>query len=101
LSEQGFHTPDGPNGETIQAAAYCYAYKRLESMAIVDAFILHRHVDHMAEGGLRLGLWRNKPGTMNEPDRKKRIYECFRLADTQQWREAFNFALPVVGLSTW
>jgi Family of unknown function (DUF5722) len=30
LSEQGFHTPDGPDGEKIQAAAYCYAYKKIE-----------------------------------------------------------------------
>ncbi len=26
LSEQSFHTPDGPDGETIQTTAYCYAY---------------------------------------------------------------------------
>lgn len=101
LSEQGFHTPDGPEGESIQAAAYCYAYRRVESMSGIDAFILHRHVDHAGEGGLRLGLWRNKPGTVSEPGARKRIYDCFRLADTPQWREAFQFALPVVGLDKW
>lgn len=101
LSEQGFHTPDGPDGETLQAAAYCYAYKKVERLDGIDAFILHRHVDHAQEGGLRLGLWRNQPGTVSQPGAKKRIYECFRLADTPQWREAFSFALPVIGLKAW
>lgn len=101
LSEQGFHTPDGPDGETIQAAAFCYAYRRVEAIPGIDAFILHRHVDHAKEGGLRLGLWRNKAGSVAEPDTKKRIYECFRAADTPQWRQAFEFALPVVGLKSW
>lgn len=101
LSEQGFHTPKGPDGELIQAAAYCYAYKIVERNAGIDAFILHRHVDHAHEGGLLLGLWRNRPGSVAEPHQKKRIYECFRLADTPQWREAFDFALPLIGLKNW
>jgi hypothetical protein len=57
LSEQGFHTPDGPDGETVQAAAYCYAWHQVAAETGIDAFILHRHVDHAQEGGLRLGLW--------------------------------------------
>lgn len=101
LSEQGFHTPKGPEGELIQAAAYCYAYKIVERLDGIDAFILHRHVDHAHEGGLLLGLWRNRPGSVADPHQKKRIYECFRLADTPQWEEAFAFALPVVGLKNW
>ena len=101
LSEQGFHTPDGPNGETIQAAAYCYAWKKIEKLDGIDAFILHRHVDHSGEGGLKLGLWRNKPGSVADPDGRKRIYECFKDADTPRWRQTFEFALPVVGLKNW
>jgi hypothetical protein len=54
-SEQGFHTPKGTNVEMIQAAAYAYAYKKIEAIDGTDSFILHRHVDHKAEGGLRLG----------------------------------------------
>jgi hypothetical protein len=61
LSEQGFHTPEGEQGEQLQAAAYCFAYKKVEALAAIDAFILHRHVDHDGEGGLLLGLRRNKP----------------------------------------
>jgi hypothetical protein len=101
LSEQGFHTPKRPDGEAIQAAAFCHAYRIVEGLDGIDAFILHRHVDHAAEGGLLLGLWSRKPNTTSEPSEKKKIYDCFRLADTPRWREAFEFALPVVGLKSW
>lgn len=100
FSEQGFHTPDGPQGEVVQAAAYCYAYKLIESLDGVDAFILHRHIDHPHEGGLHLGLRRRGAGA-HGLGTKKRIYECFRLADTPEWESAFQFALPVVGLESW
>lgn len=100
LSEQGFHTPDGADGETIQAAAYCYAYKKVEALEGIDAFILHRHVDHDHEGGLWLGLRRNKPAG-GEPRPKKKIYACFRAADTEEWEDAFEFALPRIGLKSW
>ncbi len=100
LSEQGFHTPDGPDGEKIQAAAFCYAYKKIEHLDGVDAFILHRHVDNAGEGGLLLGLRRNQPrdGDLHP---KKLIYDCFRAADTPEWGVAFAFALPIVGLKSW
>ena len=103
LSEQGFNTPDDPKGELWQAAAYCYAYYKTDQLPGIDAFILHRHVDHRDEGGLNLGLWRRdeKSRSPSEPAAKKMIYEVFRLADTPQWREAFSFALPVIGIRTW
>jgi hypothetical protein len=100
LSEQGFHTPKGPDGETLQAAAYCYAYKKVERLDGIDAFILHRHVDHPHEGGLLLGL-RGMHPQGGDPHPKKKIYECFRLADTEDWENAFEFALPVIGLTSW
>ncbi len=101
LSEQGFHTPDGPDGEQIQAAAYCYAWKQVERQPGIDSFILHRHVDHAQEGGLRLGLWTHRPGSIADPDRKKPIYDVFRRADTPEWEAAFQFALPIIGLRRW
>jgi hypothetical protein len=99
LSEQGFHTPKGADGQTIQAAAYCYAYKLIESYESIDSFILHRHVDHPQEGGLLLGLRGLRVNGAEPP--KKKIYDCFRLADTSEWRAAFDFALPIAGLSNW
>jgi len=100
LSEQGFHTPSGTNGEVIQTAAFCYAYKKIESLDGIDAFILHRHVDNAHEGGLLLGLRGNQPKGGELRPRKK-IYDCFRAADTPEWEQAFAFALPIVGLASW
>lgn len=101
LSEQGFHTPDGPDGETVQAAAYCYAWHQVAGESGIDAFILHRHVDHAHEGGLRLGLWTHTPGSVATPDRRKPIYEVFRKADTLERDAAFAFALPLLGIESW
>jgi hypothetical protein len=103
LSEQGFNTPNSPDGERVQAAAYCYAYYKVSRLAGIDSFILHRQVDHRDEDGLNLGLWRRNKASVSpsEPAGKKMIYEVFRLADTPQWREAFAFALPVIGIRDW
>jgi len=101
LSEQGFHTPDGPQGEQLQAAAYCYAWHKVQSLDGIDAFILHRHVDHAQEGGLRLGLWTRREGSVADPERRKLIYEVFRVAGTAQQEEAFRFALPIIGIKEW
>ncbi|MFC1739237.1 DUF4838 domain-containing protein [Planctomycetota bacterium] len=96
LSEQGVNQKDEPNGEIDQAAGYAYAYYRISNTPGIDAFMLHRHVDHPDEGGLMLGL-----RTWDNPSKKKYIYEVFRLADTDQWQEAFEFAKPIIGIKDW
>jgi hypothetical protein len=100
LSEQGFHTPKGTNGEIIQAAAYAYAYKKVEALDGIDSFILHRHVDHKDEGGLLLGL-RGLTPNATEARPKKKSWEVFRAADTPEWAQAFEFALPLIGKQSW
>jgi hypothetical protein len=100
LSEQGFHTPKGTNGELIQAAAYCYAYKKIERTEGIDSFILHRHVDHPHEGGLLLGLRSFTPNA-TEAGPKKKSWPVFQAADTPEWEKEFAFALPIVGLDSW
>ncbi|MBM3473474.1 MAG: hypothetical protein FJX75_09415 [Armatimonadetes bacterium] len=103
LSEQGFHCPEGPEGEKIQAAAYAYAYYKTSHIPEIDAFILHRHVDHRAEGGLHLGLWSCKPDGDNPcaPDRKRLAWDVFRAADAEDWERAFEFAKPTIGIGDW
>ena len=101
LSEQGFHCPEQrPDGERDQAAAWCAAWWKVARLDGIDAFILHRHVDHQHEG-LNLGLWTRKPESIATPDRKRQMYELFRVADTPEWEKAFAFALPVIGLERW
>jgi len=65
--------------------------------------ILNRHVDHRDEDGLKLGLWRRNEASAapSEPAGKKYIYEVFRKADTPEWRKAFAFALPIIGIHNW
>ena len=101
LSEQGFHTLATPDGEELQAAAYAYAWERLQSLPTVDAFIYHRHVDHAKEGGVRFGLWRNKEATVVDPGQPKMLRELFRKAGTPEWRAAADALLPVTGLKSW
>ncbi len=103
LSEQGFHSAPTAEGEQLQAAAYCYAWRKIVNLRGIDAFILHRQVDHAGEGGLNLGLWRRNPASAqpSEPLSKKPIYEVFRRAGTPQWKEAFAFALPIIGIRSW
>ena len=103
LSEQGFHTPNGPEGEKLQAAAYAYAWYRANNIQEIDSFILHRHVDHGAEGGLKLGLWRRNEASRapSEPSTQKKVYDVFLRADRAEWREGFAFALPIIGIQRW
>ena len=101
LSEQGFHSKGGEQGDRDQAAGFCYAWEKVSRLAGIDAFILHRHVDHQYEGGLNLGLWRRKPDSIATPDTQRPIYECFKAAGTPAQEEAFRFALPVIGVKRW
>lgn len=101
LSEQGIHCLATPDGETLQAAGFAYAWEKISRQPLIDAFIWHRHVDHAKEGGLHLGLWTFKPGTISTPDHKRPLYDLFKKAGIPEWTEAAKFALPVVGLKSW
>jgi hypothetical protein len=101
LSEQGFHSEPNPPAEQRQAAAYAYAWEKCRRLPQIDAFIYHRHVDHAHEGGLRLGLWRNLPGSIATPAERKPIYELFRKAGTNDWDAAVNALLPLTGFGSW
>ena len=101
LTEQGFHCPDGPDGEALQAAAYAAAYRKIVAMPQIDFFLYHRHVDHPKEGGLRLGLWTTSSATGEKADHKRKIWDIFAAADTPGWNAACAFALPIIGIPDW
>jgi hypothetical protein len=101
LSEQGIHCLATPEGEKLQAAGFVYAWEKVSRMEGIDALIWHRQVDHAHEGGLRLGLWENKPGSIADPGRPRMIHGLFKKAGTGQWGDAAQFALPVTGLKSW
>ena len=103
LSEQGFHAPDGPDGEAHQAAAYAYAFHKVRNIPEIDSLILHRHVDHRGEFGLKLGLWTANPegDHASSPLAKRMIWDVFRQADMDTWEDAFAFALPIIDIESW
>jgi hypothetical protein len=104
LSEQGFHSADYTDAPLrLQAAAYAYAYYKLKLTGGIDAFILHRHVDHQREGGLRLGLWMWDPQHTRPaiPADRKPIYEVFNYIDTERSLEVTEFAKPIIGIADW
>lgn len=104
LSEQGFTSvKSGINVEKAQAAAIAYAYYLTEFNPMIDSFILHRHIDHKVEmdQGLYLGLWRNKPNTMEDPDKKKYAWNVFKYMDTRYSVKYSEFALSIIGSNSW
>jgi hypothetical protein len=98
LSEQGFHTPATADGEAVQAAAYCLAYDLVDRLDGIDAFILHRHIDHPDEGGLLLGLRRREADGTTPA---KKIWNCFQAAGTDRWAGESAFAKDIVGSQVW
>jgi len=102
LSEQGFHSlSNSEEDQRIQAAAYAYAYYKVRFLDGIDAFILHRHVDHGEEGGLNLGLWTHTPTSVVTPDKPKAIYDVFKYIDTERSLEATEFAKAIIGIPSW
>ena len=105
LSEQGFHTPAGPDGEKIQAACYAYAYYKISHIQGIDAFMYFTHVsstDPMS-AGLDLGLCKAGPGgkPIFVAGSQKYIWDIFRQADTPIWEKTFEFAKPIIGIKDW
>ncbi len=98
LSEQGFHCRDDVDGERDQAVAFLLAWEVVQREATIDAFLLHRHVDHAHEGGLRLGLWTRRADSLCTPERRRRIADVFAVCDTAAWPACAEFALPVLGV---
>lgn len=105
LSEQGFTSSRyGVQVEELQAAAMAYAYYLAEFNNMVDAFILHRHVDHQTEQaiGLSLGLWTNDGGTVPATaGKKKYAWNVFKNMDTSKGAAATKFALTRIGAPSW
>ncbi|HEV7279840.1 MAG TPA: DUF5722 domain-containing protein [Pirellulaceae bacterium] len=96
LSEQGIHCLASPEGERLQAAGFVYAWNQVAAQPWIDAMIWHRHVDHAREGGLRLGLYENEPGTIASPGRKRLIYDLFQAAGTDEWEAKSAFAEAIL-----
>lgn len=102
LTEQGFDVTNRPDALAEQAGAYAYAWEKISRLdGAIDAFLYHRQVDHAMEGGLRFGLWSNKPGTILDPDQKRPIWHLLKAADTPEWKALAEPYLKTCGLKSW
>ena len=99
LSEQGFHAPaSSAQAQAIQSAALLYTWHKMESLKAVEAFHLHRWVDHPQEGGLMLGL-RSLPEKNHPYGRKKAAWAVFRDLETPQQTTHEPAAAHLIGVS--
>ncbi len=90
LSEIGYSST---SGQDVQAAAFAYAYVKMEKNGYIDALMLSRQTDagdEIAALGLALGLQTTGGG-------KKQIWNVFKYIDTDKRSEVVSFAYDIVG----
>lgn len=103
LTEQGIsNRNDSPQQLRIQAAAMAYAMKKVQAIDGIKGHILHRWVDHPAEGGLNLGLvQKKKKGAIYAAGEKKPSFDVYAAMGTPKEEAATRFALKVIELKSW
>ncbi len=82
-----------------QAAAFAYAYYKAAANSYIDAIIYGRQIDGQNDGG-SYGLWTAQPGTSDERNSKKYIYEIFESIDAKSPSPLTDFAIPIIGISS-
>lgn len=90
LSEIGYSST---SGQALQAAAFAYAYVKMEQNGYIDALMLSRQTDaadEIAALGLALGL-------QTTGGQHKQIYDVFKYIDTSRRSEVISFAYDIVG----
>ena len=93
ISELGYTSSAG---EALQAAAFAYAYYKMEAYSEIDGFLLNRETDAGEEvsQGLAFGLTNSGGG-------HKQIYNVFKYIDTPEHDNYTNFAKDIIGISSW
>lgn len=93
ISELGYTSTAG---EAMQAAAFAYAYYKMDAYDEIDGFLLNRQTDAGEEvaQGLAFGLNHGGGG-------QKQIYTVFKYIDTPQHAQYTDFAKGIIGISSW
>ena len=93
ISELGYTSTAG---EAMQAAAFAYAYYKMEAYDEIDGFLLNRQTDAGEEvaQGLAFGLNHGGGG-------QKQLYTVFKYIDTPQHAQYTDFAKGIIGISSW
>lgn len=88
--------------EATQAASFAYAYKLAEKNPYIKAFIVHRLVDDPSEKAsdkIACGIYNcDANGWVSTP---KQIYDVYKYIDTPESAAHTQFALPIIGASSW
>ena len=93
LSEMGYTSSAG---QDLQAASFVYAYKVIESNQYIDSMLFSRQTDAASEVSQGLALGINTLG-----GGRKSIYNAFKYVDTAESAAYTDFALRVIGISSW
>lgn len=93
LSEMGYTSSQG---QDLQAASFVYAYKVIEANRYIDSMLFSRETDATEEvrQGLALGI--NTLGGGH-----KSIYNAYKYVDTAEASTYTDFALKIIGISSW
>ena len=93
ISELGYTSTAG---QALQAAAFAYAYYKMEAYKEIDGFLLNRETDAGEEvaQGLAFGLCDAGGG-------HKQIYDVFKYIDTPNHAAYTDFAKEIIGISSW
>jgi len=93
LSEIGYTSMQG---QDLQAASFVYAYKVIEANQYIDSMLFSRETDASLEidQGLALGI-----STLE--GKRKSIYDAYKYVDTDQSAAYTDFALRIIGVSSW
>lgn len=93
LSEMGYTSTAG---QDLQAASFVYAYKIIEANPYIDSMLLSRQTDSGVETAMGLALGLNTQG-----GGRKSIYNVYKYIDTPQSSSYTDFALNIIGISSW
>lgn len=93
LSEMGYTSSQG---QDLQAASFVYAYKVIEANKYIDSMLFSRQTDATEEVNQGLALGINTLGGGH-----KSIYNAYKYVDTAQASTYTDFALNIIGVSSW
>ena len=80
----------------IQAAAFAYAYYKMEAYSEIDGFLLNRQTDAGEEVAQGLAFGLNDAG-----GGRKQLYDVFKYIDTPNHAAYTDFAKEIIGISSW
>ncbi|MCM1173775.1 MAG: DUF5722 domain-containing protein [Blautia sp.] len=93
LSEIGYTSLQG---QDLQAASFVYAYKVIEANQYIDSMLFSRETDATLEINQGLAL-----GICTLEGSRKSIYDAYKYVDTDQSAAHTDFALRIIGVSSW